>query len=181
MKRQRQQIPRFPATASNQPMDGRSPKRPYYVNCSRVQCTYHEEKLSYGSQITRMREARRIQRMQFTQRENPSPATSDDSTPPPCPPPQPPTYPTTVDKALQNRVILHLALKTVALVQKNRLIQEKILALQKETREYVATIMKNPENRRRYLEHIRVHGVPESLRVQVDEENLPPVNTEPKA
>lgn len=43
-------------------------------------------------------------------------------------------------------------------MHKNRLIQEKIVALQKETSEFVSAIMRNPENKRRYLEYVRLYN-----------------------
>lgn len=117
-----------------------------------------------------MREARRLQRM----RRAATPPSSDESVPSPCPP--------VIDKVLQNRVILELACKTVALMHKNRLIQQKIIALQKETSEFVATIMKHPENRRRYIEHVRLYGIPQRLQLQVDDGHQnPPLKIEPDA
>uniref|UniRef100_A0A2A4IU23 Uncharacterized protein n=1 Tax=Heliothis virescens TaxID=7102 RepID=A0A2A4IU23_HELVI len=120
------------------------------------------------SHLTRLREARRIQRLQRLS----SPSTSDDNTTmsvSPCPP--------VVDKNAQNRVILELAWKTVALMHKNRLIQQKIIALKKETSEFVAAIMNNPENRKRYVEHIRLYGPASQPQLQnVDH----PLQLEPK-
>jgi hypothetical protein len=98
----------------------------------------------------------------------PSLPSSDDSSQPTCPP--------VIDKVAQNRVILELAWKTVYLMHKNRLIQQKIIALQKETSEYVANILKNPENRRRYLEHVQLYGVPQKFQIHIDQENKPPLN-----
>lgn len=122
-----------------------------------------------GSHITRLREARRIQRLQRIA----SPSTSDESNSSPCPP--------TVDKAAQNRVILELAWKTVALMHKNRLIQQKIIDLQKETSQYIQSVMSNPENRRRYMEHVRLYGAqPTQLKLLAAEKNVQ-VKVEPKA
>lgn len=63
-----------------------------------------------------------------------------------------------VDKNAQCRLILELAWKTIALMQKNSMIQQRIVALQKETSEFVASVMNNPENKRRYAEHMRLYG-----------------------
>lgn len=95
--------------------------------------------------MARLREARRLQRMQW----------SASPTPPEAAPPPPQSA---VDKVAQNKVILELAWKTIALMQKNRLIQQKIIALQKETSDFVAAVMSNPENKRRYLEHVRLYA-----------------------
>lgn len=97
--------------------------------------------------MARLREARRLQRMQWLASPTPPEAIAP-------PPPQS----AVVDKAAQNRVILELAWKTIALMQKNRLIQQKIIALQKETSDFVAAVMSNPENKRRYLEHVRLYA-----------------------
>lgn len=86
--------------------------------------------------------------------------------------------PVAVDKTAQNRVILELAWKTVALMHKNRLIQQKIIALKKETSEFVAAIMNNPENRKRYVEHVRLYGPTPQAQTQ-NEENSP-LHLEPK-
>lgn len=63
-----------------------------------------------------------------------------------------------MDKGTQTKVMLHLALRTVVLLQRNTLIQQKIVALQKETSDYVAAIMSVPENRSKYLEQVRLYG-----------------------
>ncbi|CAG9793449.1 unnamed protein product [Diatraea saccharalis] len=120
-----------------------------------------------GSKITRLREARRIQRMQRSS----SPSSSDESNHPPCPP--------TVDKVAQKLVILELAKKTITLMQKNQLIQQKIVALQKETSEFVAAVMKNPENRRRYYEHLMLYGIPQRFQLQITTENMSTIKVEP--
>lgn len=114
-------------------------------------CEKRSRKLKRGSQITRLREARRLQRIRAMP---PSPATTENI---PAQLPQMSQLPQMipVDKAVQNKVILELAWKTVALMHKNRLIQQKIVALQKETSEFVANIMNNPENRRRYMDRVR--------------------------
>lgn len=119
-----------------------------------------------------MREARRLQRM----RRSNTPSSSDDSIqsiPSPCP--------SVVDKTLQNRVILDLACKTMALMHKNRVIQQKVIALRKETTEFITTIMKHPENRRRYNEHVRLYGIPQRLLVQAESKQNPPLKIEPDA
>ncbi|KAJ8709130.1 hypothetical protein PYW07_008956 [Mythimna separata] len=134
-------------------------------------CEKRTRKIKKGSHLTRLREARRIQRLQRLS----SPSTSDDNTTvsvsvSPCP--------VVVDKTAQNRVILELAWKTVALMHKNRLIQQKIIALKKETSEFVASIMNNPENRKRYVEHIRMYG-PTAQPQKQNAENTP-LHLEPK-
>lgn len=103
-----------------------------------------------GSQLNRLREARRLRRLQNM---TPAPATRDNSHATHLPPIVLP-----IDKAAQNKVILELAWKTVALMHKNKIIQQKIIALQKETSEFVANIMKNPENRLRYVNHMRAQA-----------------------
>ncbi|CAH0731938.1 unnamed protein product, partial [Brenthis ino] len=133
-------------------------------------CEKRIRKIKKGSQVARLREARRLQRLNWL------------ATPPPveeatAPPPQQPT----VDKTAQNRVILELALKTIALMQKNRLIQQKIIALQRETSEFVAAVMSNPENRRRYLEHVRLYGAGLITLVPSDEARNKPLKVEPKS
>lgn len=89
-----------------------------------------------GSQFVHLREARRLRRLQRIQT---SPTISEDS---PSPPPQP-----VVDKHAQSRVIIEIAWKTVALMQKNKIIQQKIVALQKETLEFIAKFTKTPQVR----------------------------------
>lgn len=102
-----------------------------------------------------------------------APAANDES---------PPQYATVgIDKAVQNKLILELAWKTVALMQKNKLIQQKIIALQKETSEFVAAIVNNPENRQRYVDYMRAQE--QQAQAQQDmsadnKENLP-IKTEP--
>lgn len=125
-------------------------------------CEKRTRKIKKGSQLTRLREARRLQRLQRLT----SPVTSEEATPAPCPQP--------VDKAVQNRVILELAWKTVALMHKNRLIQQKIIALQKETSEFIAAVMNHPENRKRYMEHMRMYGLrPEpEMQESADDDSL---------
>ncbi|KPJ10814.1 hypothetical protein RR48_07820 [Papilio machaon] len=107
-------------------------------------CEKRTRKIKKGSQLARVREARRTQRLNFLAANT---ARSNNPNPIPCPAME-------ARKTAQNRVILELAWKTVALMHKNRLIQQKIIALQKETSEYVAAMMNNPENRRRYMEQI---------------------------
>lgn len=63
-----------------------------------------------------------------------------------------------VDKTMQSKVILELAWKTVALMHKNKLIQQKIIDLQKETSEFVATILNSPENRQRYIDYFKTRA-----------------------
>lgn len=86
--------------------------------------------------------------------------------------------PAAVDKVAQNKVILELAWKTVALMHKNRLIQQKIIALKKETSEFVAAIMNNPENRKRYVEQIRLYGP--TAHVQIQNVEMTPLKLEPQ-
>ncbi|CAH2261856.1 uncharacterized protein LOC120633689 [Pararge aegeria] len=116
-------------------------------------CEKRISKLKKGSHLTRQREARRFQRLQWMA--SPTPA---DEAPPASAPAQASAPQGAIDKAIHNRVILELAWKTIALMHKNRLIQQKIIALQRETSEFVTTVMSNPENRRRYLEHVRLYG-----------------------
>lgn len=97
--------------------------------------------------MTRLREARRIQRLQRVA----SPPTIDETTSPLSPPTV-----VNVDRTLQNRVILELAWKTVALMHKNKIIQQKINALQKETSEFIKSVMSNPDNQKRYEERMRL-------------------------
>lgn len=124
-----------------------------------------------GSHLTRLREARRLQRLQWLA--SPVSASVETTVTPPCPP--------QVDKTAQNRVILELAWKTIALMHKNRLIQQKIIALQKETSEFVASVMNNPENRQRYLEHVRLHTLAQAqAQVQTVENKNLPLKLEPK-
>ncbi|XP_053615618.1 uncharacterized protein Cipc [Plodia interpunctella] len=123
-------------------------------------CEKRTRKIKKGSHLTRLREARRLERLQRIS----SPAAPEESASvPPCPP-CPPAH---VDKPGQNRVILELAWRTIALMHKNRLIQQKIIALQKETSEFIASVMNNPENRRRYIEHVRLYGIPQELQFQI--------------
>ncbi|KOB69243.1 Uncharacterized protein OBRU01_17130 [Operophtera brumata] len=88
----------------------------------------------------------------------PSPAANDES---------PPQYTIVgIDKAVQNKLILELAWKTVALMQKNKLIQQKIIALQKETSEFVAAIVNSPENKQRYIDYMRAQEL--NARIEPD-------------
>ncbi|KPI94247.1 hypothetical protein RR46_06698 [Papilio xuthus] len=107
-------------------------------------CEKRTRKIKKGSQLARVREARRAQRLNWLATNT---ARSNNPNPTPCPAME-------ARKTAQNRVILELAWKTIALMHKNRLIQQKIIALQKETSEFVAAMMNNPENRRRYMEQI---------------------------
>lgn len=66
-------------------------------------------------------------------------------------------------------------------MQKNRLIQQKIIALQRETSEFVAAVMSNPENRRRYLEHVRLYGAGLITLVPSEEARNKPLKVEPKS
>lgn len=61
-------------------------------------------------------------------------------------------------------------------MQKNKLIQEKIVALQKETTDFVATIINHPENKQRYIEFMRAQE--QNARAEQDlsvdtKENIP--------
>lgn len=132
-------------------------------------CEKRTRKIKKGSHLTRLREARRLQRIQRIA----SPSTSEESVP--VRPPQ------AVDKVAQKKVILELAWKTVTLMHKNKLIQQKIIALQKETSEFIAAMMSNPENKQRYLEHIRLYGVPSYLRPFDETNNNVPLKLEPNA
>lgn len=111
-------------------------------------CEKRARKIKKGSHITRLREARRLQRIQ---RMTPSPAAEE---------PTPGQLPQSiiVDKTMQSKVILELAWKTVALMHKNKLIQQKILDLQKETSEFVAAILNSPENRQRYIDYFKTRA-----------------------
>ncbi|XP_026313644.1 uncharacterized protein LOC113225532 [Hyposmocoma kahamanoa] len=110
-------------------------------------CEKKSRKIKKGSHSTHLREARRIQRLQQLM------------SPPVERLPSP-----LVDKNAQCRLILELAWKTITLMQKNSMIQQRIVALQKETSEFVAAVMSNPENKRRYAEHMRLYGQhPQSL------------------
>lgn len=46
----------------------------------------------------------------------------------------------------QHRVLLEIAMKTVKLLQKNRSLQARLNQLQLETRQFVDSVMANPEN-----------------------------------
>ncbi|XP_046972076.1 uncharacterized protein LOC124538876 [Vanessa cardui] len=131
-------------------------------------CEKRIRKIKKGSQIARLREARRLQRLQWI----PTPPPSEEVAPPPQQP--------AVDKAAQNRVILELAWKTIALMQKNRLIQQKIIALQRETSEFVAAVMSNPENKQRYLEHVRLYTAGLITLTPTTEARNKPLKLEPK-
>ncbi|XP_023948778.1 uncharacterized protein LOC112053555 [Bicyclus anynana] len=139
-------------------------------------CEKRIRKIKKGSHLARMREARRLQRLQWVT----SPIPAEEA--PPTPAPVPVAVPqTAVDKSTHNRVILELAWKTIALMQKNRLIQQKIIALQRETSEFITAVMSNPENRRRYLEHVRLYGAG-LITLQPTEEarSTPLIKIEPK-
>ncbi|XP_013139526.1 PREDICTED: uncharacterized protein LOC106104120 [Papilio polytes] len=127
-------------------------------------CEKRTRKIKKGSQLARVREARRTQRINWLASYT---ARSSIPNPTPCP---------AMDarKTAQNRVILELAWKTVALMHKNRLIQQKIIALQKETSEFVAAMMNNPDNRRRYMEQI---SLVDAQRENIDA--IRPVKIEP--
>ncbi|KAM3961157.1 clock interacting protein circadian [Aphomia sociella] len=131
-------------------------------------CEKRTRKMKKGSHLTRLREARRLERLHVL----PSIPTSDENIAP-CPPA------TAVDKIAQNRAILELARRTIGLMQKNRLIQQKIIALQKETSNFIASVMSNPENQRRYVEHVRLYGIPKELRLQIQNVNNIPIKMEP--
>lgn len=112
-----------------------------------------------GSDITRLREARRmhrIQRLAITLPVVPEPRRVAACSGPPQ----------LMDKGTQSKVILHLALKAVILLQRNKLIRQKLVALHKEAYDYVEAVMSVPENRRKYLEEVRLYGT------QVARENV---------
>ncbi|CAG4991360.1 unnamed protein product [Parnassius apollo] len=131
-------------------------------------CEKRTGKITKGSQMARVREARRLQRLNRIA----STSTTEQSNPAPCPNLQ-------AQKAAQNRVILELAWKTIALMHKNRLIQQKIIALQKETSEFVASVMNNPENRQRYMEQIRLHVIAQQMQRGNTEATNKPLEVEP--
>ncbi|XP_061728874.1 uncharacterized protein LOC133533831 [Cydia pomonella] len=119
-------------------------------------CEKRIRKIKKGSNLMRLREARRIQRLQRLA----SPPAPE--VPRPCQPqPLPPS-----NNGTQSRVLLELAWKTVALMHKNRIIQQKIVALQKETSEFVASVMNNPENKQRYMEHLRAYKLAQQTQAQ---------------
>ncbi|GBP59436.1 hypothetical protein EVAR_80763_1 [Eumeta japonica] len=60
--------------------------------------------------------------------------------------------------AAQKRALLELAWRTVALLQRNKLIQEKIIELQKETNEYVASVLQNPAELSLHLQNMGQYG-----------------------
>ncbi|CAK1545676.1 unnamed protein product [Leptosia nina] len=131
-------------------------------------CEKRTRKFKRGSSVTRLREARRLQRLQWlatpiVQEETPRLVTQN-----------------TPEKAAQNRLILDLAWKTLALMHKNRLIQEKIVALQKETSEFVSAIMSNPENKRRYLEYVRLYNAGQLPDLKKEIESKLYLKTEPE-
>lgn len=103
-----------------------------------------------GSEVTRLREARRLQRLRTA-----SIASSSDGSE--TGPVQTSTQ-NVNQKLAKNRFLLDIAWRTVVLMQRNRLIQEKMLELQKETSEFVASVMSNPENQKRYVEHVQKLG-----------------------
>ncbi|CAH2095262.1 unnamed protein product [Euphydryas editha] len=131
-------------------------------------CEKRIRKIKKGSQLARIREARRLQRLQWIA----SPTPPEEAPPPP--------RQSDVDKTAQNRVILELAWKTIALMQKNRLIQQKIIALQKETSEFIAAVMSNPENKRRYLEHTRLYAAGLITLHPAGDARTKPLKLEPK-
>ncbi|XP_047990051.1 uncharacterized protein LOC125229293 [Leguminivora glycinivorella] len=133
-------------------------------------CEKRIRKIKKGSNLMRLREARRMQRLQRLS-SPPAPEAARPCQPPPPPPALPPA-----DNGAQSRVLLELAWKTVALMHKNRIIQQKIVALQKETSEFVASIMNNPENKKRYMEHVRAYKLAQQTQAQspkIDSNNLP--------
>ncbi|XP_063528936.1 uncharacterized protein LOC134740430 [Cydia strobilella] len=124
-------------------------------------CEKRIRKVRKGSNLMRLREARRLQRLQQLS----SPPAAE--VPRPCPP---------SNNGAQSRVLLELAWKTVALMHKNRIIQQKIVALQKETSEFVAAVMNNPENKQRYMEHLRAYKLAQQTQAQppkIENNNLP--------
>ncbi|XP_063381163.1 uncharacterized protein LOC134667670 [Cydia fagiglandana] len=129
-------------------------------------CEKRIRKIKKGSNLMRLREARRLQRLQRLS----SPPAPE--VPRPCQPqPLPPS-----NNGGQSRVLLELAWKTVALMHKNRIIQQKIVALQKETTEFVASVMNNPENKQRYMEHLRAYKLAQQAQAQppkIENSNLP--------
>ncbi|XP_063364194.1 uncharacterized protein LOC134652893 [Cydia amplana] len=129
-------------------------------------CEKRIRKIKKGSNLMRLREARRLQRLQRLS----SPPAPE--VPRPCQSqPLPPS-----NNGAQNRVLLELAWKTVALMHKNRIIQQKIVALQKETSEFVASVMNNPDNKQRYMEHLRAHKLAQQTQAQppqIENNNLP--------
>ncbi|XP_049886193.1 uncharacterized protein LOC126380666 [Pectinophora gossypiella] len=134
-------------------------------------CERRIRKIKKGSHMTRLRETRRLQRLQRIV-----------TTPPPPEEPLAPCPEPAVDKTAQCRLILELALKTINLMQKNSMIQQKIIALQKETSDFVAQVMSNPENKKRYLEHLRLHGSAAAQPVHAQVSFLPATaNLEPGA
>ncbi|VVC95134.1 unnamed protein product [Leptidea sinapis] len=84
------------------------------------------------------------------------------------------------EKVAQNRLIQNLAWKTLLLMRKNRLIQEKIVALQKETSQFVSAIMSNPENKQRYLEYVRLYNAGQLALIKRELQRDATVQTEPE-
>ncbi|XP_063624462.1 uncharacterized protein LOC134796305 [Cydia splendana] len=129
-------------------------------------CEKRTRKIKKGSNLMRLREARRLQRLQRVT----SPPAPE--VPRPCQPqPLPPS-----NNGAKSRVLLELAWKTVALMHKNRIIQQKIVALQKETTEFVASVMNNPENKQRYMEHLRAYKLAQQTQAhpsKIENNNLP--------
>ncbi|XP_028158247.1 uncharacterized protein LOC114351287 [Ostrinia furnacalis] len=121
-------------------------------------CEKRTRKIKRGADLNRLREQRRSHRRRHNLPLTPPDSDDSNQGADPAPP---------VDPATQNQVIYDLAWKTVALVHKNRLIQQRIIELQQQTSEFVTSIMKNPENRRRYAEYVRVYGLPQRLLLQV--------------
>lgn len=65
-------------------------------------------------------------------------------------------------------------------MHKNKIIQQKIVALQKETSEFVASVMSNPENRQRYMDHLKMCAQQTQAAPTIDNNNLP-LKVEPNA
>lgn len=83
-------------------------------------------------------------------------------------------------KAVPNKLILELAWKTVDLMQKNKIIQQKIIALQKETSDFVAAIVNNPDNMQRYQEYMKeLKPGAQAQGMGVDNKENLPIKTEP--
>lgn len=125
--------------------------------------------MSSGSEGIRQREARRTRRIE--QLDTPFPVVhAPIPTPPPQPQPQPQPQPilqlqpqpqpqqSVIECEEQNRVFMQLARRTVALMNKNKEIQTKIIALKKETSEFFNSVMRKPESRQRCLEFLKRNG-----------------------
>lgn len=63
-----------------------------------------------------------------------------------------------INKKMQSQLIIELAWRTVGLMQRNKLIQQKILDLQKETSDFVKAITQNPINKQQYIEYMTSYG-----------------------